>query len=258
MKIGAQLFSLRRYLKDEAGYRRVFAAVRDMGAEVVQLSAAGGNLAVNSGQIAAVSAEYGLPVCVTHSPVARIKDDLARLAEEHLQFGCRSIGIGMMPKEYRTGRADDVRRFADFLNVTSEKLRQYGMSVAYHNHGFEFKPTDGGRPYDILISETDTAVKFIPDTFWIKAAGCDISEYLAKLNGRVETVHFKDYGRIFGLPIFRAVGKGDIDFAAVTKECEAIGARYAVAELDVSPSPLKSMEFSLETMKRIRGKMADD
>lgn len=78
------------------------------------------------------------------------------------------------------------------------------------------------------------------------------------MNGRVETVHFKDYGKIFGLPIFRAVGKGDIDFAAVTKECEAIGARYAVAELDVSPSPLKSMAFSLETMKRIRGEMADD
>ena len=256
MKIGAQLFSLRKYLKDEAGYRRVFATVRDMGAEVVQLSAGGGNLAVTAAQIASLSDEYGLPVCVTHSPVARIKDDLPRLAEEHLQFGCRSIGIGMMPKEYRTGKAADIRRFVDLLNITADKLAPYGMTVAYHNHGFEFRETDDGKPYDILIAETSSAVKFIPDTFWIKAAGCDIAEYLGKLDGRVETVHFKDYGKIFGLPIFRAVGKGDIDFAAVTKQCEAIGAQYAVAELDISPAPLKSMSFSLATMLRIREGMS--
>lgn len=256
MKIGAQLFSLRKYLKDEAGYRRVFAAVRDMGAETVQLSAGGGNLAVTSAQIAAVSEEYGLPVCVTHSPVARIRDDLPRLAEEHLLFGCKSIGIGMMPKEYRTGKADDVRRFAEFLNATAEKLAPYGMTVAYHNHGFEFSDKGEGRPYDLLLAQTLPSVKFIPDTFWIKAAGCDIAEYLDKLDGRVDTVHFKDYRKTLGVPVFRAVGKGEIDFAAVMKKSEEIGARYAVAELDLSPFPLKSMAFSLSAMLRIREEIA--
>ena len=39
MLAGVQLFSLRKYLKDEAGYERVFSRVHEMGAEVVSSSA---------------------------------------------------------------------------------------------------------------------------------------------------------------------------------------------------------------------------
>ena len=41
MKYGVQLFSLRKYLKDEKGYEQVFKRVKETGAQVVQLS--GGN-----------------------------------------------------------------------------------------------------------------------------------------------------------------------------------------------------------------------
>ena len=38
MKYGIQLFSLRKYLKDEQGYDEVCARTKNMGAQVVQLS----------------------------------------------------------------------------------------------------------------------------------------------------------------------------------------------------------------------------
>ena len=38
MKYGIQLFSLRKYLKDEKGYEQVFKRTKETGAQVVQLS----------------------------------------------------------------------------------------------------------------------------------------------------------------------------------------------------------------------------
>jgi sugar phosphate isomerase/epimerase len=98
-----------------------------------------------------------------------------------------------------------------------------------------------------MIEHTDPRVEFIPDTYWIRFAGKDIEEYLEKLKGRVNTLHLKDYKN----KIFRAVGKGTLDFKSILETAEKCGVQNAVVELDFSPNPYKSVEFSMNTLKRI-------
>lgn len=121
------------------------------------------------------------------------------------------------------------------------------MTIAYHNHWFEFDEIDGKVIYDYMIEHTDSRVQFIPDMYWIRFTGNDIEKYLEKLAGRVNTLHLKDYKN----KIFRAVGKGALDFKSILESAEKCGVKNAVAELDFSPNPYKSVEFSMKTLKKI-------
>ena len=152
MKYGVQMFSLRGMLKDEEGYDKTFAAVKDMGAEVVQLSATGGG-SISPECVKRVSEKYDLPVCVTHDPWDRLTTDLAALVAEHKIFGCNNLGLGMMPKSFRTGNMADVVSFASKMNEIALKLKDEGMTLSYHNHWFEFDEIDGKKIYDVLIEE---------------------------------------------------------------------------------------------------------
>lgn len=249
MKYGVQLFSLRKYLKDEAGYERVFRAASEMGAETVQLS---GGSAIPPETIKTLSERYALPICVTHDPFDRLKEDLDGVVAEHRVYGCRNLGIGMMPKEFRTGKREDLDRFIDFLNETARRLAQFDMTISYHNHWFEFDEIEGKKIFDRLLDETDPRVGFIPDTYWFRFRGEDLLSYLPRMKDRVNTLHVKDYKKTLGLPLFRAVGKGEIDFRPILRAASESGVENVVAELDFSPDPLKSTEYSMQTLARLR------
>ena len=51
--------------------------------------------------------------------------------------------------------------------------------------------------------------------------------------------------------LFRSVGKGTLDFKSILETAEKCGVQNAVVELDFSPNPYKSVEFSMNTLKRI-------
>ena len=151
MLAGVQLFSLRKYLKGEAGYERVFSRVHEMGAEVVQLS---GGKPVPAEFIRGLTEKYSLPVCVTHDNFDRLQNDLAGLVKEHRTYGCDALGIGMMPGKFRTGKLADIAAFAGVLNSLAESLAGEGMTIAYHNHWFEFDEVEGHVIYDYLIENS--------------------------------------------------------------------------------------------------------
>ena len=249
MEYGVQLFSLRKYLKSAEGYRQILSKVKNMGAEVVQISCTLGS-DVDAKTLKSLSEQYSLPICVTHSPYMRITQDTEKLAEDHLTFGCKEIGLGMMPKEFRNNNFDRLDEFILAMNTASEKLKKYGITLAYHNHWFEFADVNGQTVFDKLIQ--NTALNFIPDTFWIKVGGYSPEEYLKKLDGRVNTLHLKDYKKALGVPVFRALGKGDLDFDKIINSAERIGVKYSVAELDFAPNPLKSTSESMKFLEKYK------
>ena len=117
MKYGIQLFSLRKYLKDEKGYEQVFKRTKETGAQVVQLS---GGKPVAPEYIRSLSDKYDLPVCITHDNFDRLENDLDALIAEHRIYGCNRMGVGMIPKKFRTGKLEDLDKFISFLNSTAQ------------------------------------------------------------------------------------------------------------------------------------------
>ena len=246
MKLGAQFYSIRDNTTTPEDLKKAFAAIKEIGYDVVQMSAI---CQIEPELLRSYSEEYGLPITCTHSPYDRIVNDTDRLIEEHKIYGCPTIGIGAMPNEMREdGR---VYEFIDSLREPIKKIQASGLDFAYHNHAFEFETVDGKLIYDILIDELPE-LNFIIDTYWFKYAGYDYLEYIRRLGpARVKNVHFKDMASEPQGDICPC-GEGVIDFTPVIRLCDELGIVNAMVEQDNAPDngdSLGQMKISYDNIK---------
>ena len=93
MKAGINLYSIRSLIQTEAELVSSLHKLRAAGYSYVQYSGA----EFDAERIARAGEESGMAVYLTHVPMERIIRDTEKLMEEHARFGCKNIGLGMMP-----------------------------------------------------------------------------------------------------------------------------------------------------------------
>ena len=145
--------------------------------------------------------------------------------------------------------------------------KRAGIQFAYHNHNFEFAPSDdaGGKlPYDILLESCDPAlVKMEMDLCWISAAGKDPLEYFRRYPGRFPMVHVKGLRKIPAsgaaapidsvLPDITDVGHEDaIDWKRIFAQSRAAGIQHYFVEHDQPTQPLESLKASHDYLKQLQ------
>lgn len=156
--------------------------------------------------------DLGMTSPNSHVDWSRMRDDPRPVIEAAAAVGNQWATIAWLPEEERRP-LDKWKGWAEVLNKAGAMAKAYGLRVAYHNHDFEFTPTDGGVPFDILLAETDPAlVDFELDFFWVRKAGRDIGEVLAQAPGRFTMAHIKDMSAGGDMV---DVGAGEIDFAGL-------------------------------------------
>ena len=230
MKLGAQFFTLRERNKTPEGLYNSFKTVKEIGYQVVQMSAI---CQIEAERLKSFSDEFELPITCTHSAFDRIVNDTEALIKEHVTYGCPVIGIGSMPNEYRNS-IEGARAFMEIVREPMKKIEAAGLRFAYHNHDFEFVNLGGVCSYDLLMEELPT-LNFILDTYWFKYAERSYLDYIKLMgNERLTNVHFKDMktepkGEIC------PCGVGTIDFAPVVKLCDDLKIPYALVEQDNAP-----------------------
>ena len=229
MILGAQLYSLRHKTQTEPDFEETFRRVAEMGYHAVQLSAIG---PIPAEKIAALSEKYSLPVTCTHSSFERIINDTDKLIEEHKTYGCSEIGLGCFPWKYYPHTREGVVSFLHAMQTPAKKIRDAGLTFAYHNHNFEFADIGGTTMFDLLIENSD--FNFIPDVYWLSYSDVDPSAMLRRLSGRVINVHLKDMTKDEKREIC-ACGNGQIDFDPIIRACEETGVKYALVEEDNAP-----------------------
>lgn len=227
MKLGAQLFSIRDKTQDADGLRKSFAKMKEIGYDIVQLSAIG---PIEAEVIKSFVDEYELPVSCTHQSFDNIVNNTAKTIREHLIYGCPVIGLGGMPTEYR-GSLEGARAFLKAVSEPMKQIEAAGLKFAYHNHAFELETLP---VYDLLIEEAPS-LNFILDTYWVKFAGYDYMKYIKTIGAeRMTNVHFKDMASEPKGAICPC-GVGVIDFKPVIELCDSLGIPYALVEQDNAP-----------------------
>ena len=159
------------------------------------------------------------------------------------------------------GGLDKIRALAEKLNKAGEKCHAAGLTFCYHNHAFEFQPTEGTTPFDVLVESLDPKLVGLElDVFWVSVAGHDPVETLKKLSGRVHLVHLKDKAQ--GTPVmykesvpasaFKEVGSGVIEWPAVLSAAKAAGVAHYFVEQDQTPGdPLESLRQSFTYVSKL-------
>lgn len=244
--LGAQLYTLRDFLKTPDDIRSTFARVRDMGYETVQCSGLG---PIEPAALQKIAADAGLRIVATHISFDRIRDEPQAVIDEHKLWNCPHVAIGGMPKEYRT--ADGFARFAVDASTAARPLIEAGLSFSYHNHSFELERIAGRTGLQILAEESDPEVfSFEIDTYWIQHGGGNPVSWLQRLAGRMHVVHLKDMAMQGSEQLFAEVGEGNLEWEPILAACRDANIEYYLIEQDrCQRDPFDSLKLSFDNLR---------
>lgn len=216
-RIGVQLYSVRYvFANDVPG---TLAGIKKIGYEAVEF-AGYATYANNAAGLRKLLDDNGLVACGTHMPgglTGVSADNFEKTVEFNKILGNNKLIVATVgnPKT-----ADDWKKTADTFSAAAEKLKAHDMRIGYHNHVVEFQPISGPGselPEDIFFGAASPDVFVQLDIGHCAHAGADPAAVLKKYNGRVLSVHIKDW-----MPATR----GDIvgDPAGIVKWPEVLAA----------------------------------
>ena len=274
--LGVQLYTVRDKLGPEA--RATLEAIAAIGYK--ELEVGRGDLPT----LAPLAKSLGLQAVSTHIEAPLVTGDwtawraaarqmpmnlppdkytLAQALDSAAEHGVKYAVVAYLMETERRGTAEFYEKLADSLSRAGELARGRGVTIGYHNHGFEFEPLpDGRRPLDVLVAGTDPKlVTFELDVFWVGITGANPVALLEQHKGRIALVHLKDKAaeaaratneRNVPPGAFREVGSGTLDFPAILKAARAAGVRHYFVEQDHTPGdPVASLRKSFEYLRRL-------
>lgn len=192
--IGLQLYTVRgAFTKDVPGTLK---KVAELGYRGVEFWGYNGtpNIFQNysAQQLRQILDENKLRCCGIHTTVGALKpENLERTVANNKTLGNRFLNVASAGKEMES--AEEIKKFAAFMNETSEKLKAEKMFVGYHAHGADFKKIGDQSAWELLFSQVNPAVNMQIDIGNTLEGGGDPIAMLKKFPGRVRTVHLKTY-----------------------------------------------------------------
>jgi sugar phosphate isomerase/epimerase len=143
------------------------------------------------------------------------------------------------------------------MNNAGKLLKENGITLQYHAHGYEFLPHGKGTLLDFMLENVKHAA-FQMDVFWMKQGGMDPTKILQQYPGRFLSLHLKD--RKKGTENSRdgkadvesnfVFGSGYLGIAAVIAEAKKQGIRYFFIE-DESSRVITQVPESIMYLKEL-------
>lgn len=230
MLIGAQTYTIRDFMQNEADFAASMKKIAEIGYTCVQLSAFG---PLSPVFMKAACDEASLQIVLTHTNPDRMLREPDAVIHDHEVMGCQYIGIGMMPERYRT--PETARQFAlDFLPV-ARRFKKAGKKMLYHHHNLEWERDDNGQTMlDIILDVMPEDVLGVTlDTYWVQAAGADVCDTITRLKNRLPCVHLKDMSVKGFEQRMAVVGEGNLPFIKILDLLKSQGTtEYLLVEQD--------------------------
>jgi sugar phosphate isomerase/epimerase len=211
-------------------------------------------------------ADYGLTTPSVHLDLNTMRTNLAPAMTELKALGTKYVAIPALNNPADRSTLDDFKKLADEFNVIGKKMSEYGLTLTYHNHGYEHWVKDGQTPIEILLKNTDPKyVAFELDIFWMTAAGANPIEFLKKYPTRYKMLHVKDameQVRFSGdgttsdqwialFPKMADPGTGVFDIKGIVEQGVKSGVTHFYLERDLTPQPMETLKNSFEYFKKM-------
>jgi len=254
--VGLQLYSIRDAMA--ADVRGSLKKVSDLGYKYMELAnyANGKFYGFSPSEFKKILADLGMEALSSHTQVeaAGITLDNAKaMADDHAALGVKYCVQPWINDEDRT--IEKYKTMIADWNEVGRIMKRVGIQFAYHNHNFEFLPTNGIIPYyDIFLKEMDAdLITMEIDLYWCTKAGQNPIEIFKKYPGRFKLWHFKDQAKP-AKPIYEVekeditpVGAGSIDFKKIYASRAISGLKNHFVEDDNQGNgqPFKGIETSI-------------
>lgn len=167
-----------------------------------------------------------------------LRDNPIAVVYKARYFGSRFATFYWIPHDGAKGFGlEDAKGAIEVMNKAGKLLKENGITLQYHPHGYEFLPHGNGTLLDYILENVEHAA-FQMDVFWVKQAGMDATKLLQKYPGRFLSLHLKDRKKgtknsTNGKASVEAnviLGTGDVGIASVVAEAKKQGIRYFFIE----------------------------
>lgn len=254
--VGLQLYSFRSILREDV--EKGLKTASEMGFRYVEGANSYG-LSIEAYK--ALLDQYGLETPVAGGSFDDLKTDegIAKLVSQANLLGAQYVNVAWIPHKAPFDEAD-ARNAISVFNAGGEKLAKAGITLLYHNHGYEFHPYGSGTLFDLIVQETNPQyVQFEMDILWTIFPGVEPVALLKKYPDRWKAIHLKDLkkgvtGNLSGGTSVEndvTLGTGQADYPAILKAAQEIGVKYYFIE-DESPRFLEQIPQSLRYLESIQ------
>jgi sugar phosphate isomerase/epimerase len=172
-------------------------------------------------------------------------------------FGATYVMCAWVPHDNNKWDLEETQHATDVFNTAGKLLKDNGLTLAYHAHGYEFRPYKDGTLFDYM-AENATDFTFEIDVFWVHHGGEDPLALMKKYPNKMTLMHLKDMqhgvkGNNTGhenVETNVVLGTGQVDIAGTVAEAKKLGLEYMFIE-DESSAVVEQVPLSLEFLKSL-------
>ena len=189
-KIGVQAYTYRNHMGQNPD--KILDLVRDLG---IQEMEGGGSKTLSNADFLKKCQDRGIAVVSTGCDYNELKDNPAAVVTRAKELGVKMVMCPWIPHQKGKFNLQDAKNAVDVFNKAGKLLKENGVTLCYHNHGFEFQPYMDGTLMDYLVQKTDPKyVSFEMDVLWtMHGGGADMPvKLLKKYPNRWKLMHVKD------------------------------------------------------------------
>lgn len=246
-QIAIQLYTVRDRTAQD--FPQTLRELARMGYHAVEFAGYGGVSVID---LRAALEECDLRAIGAHVPFADLQTRTDEALTEARALGAQYVAVPSVPETHR-GDVEDLRRLAGMLNNWGELCRAQGLSLAYHNHAYEFAPLESGNGrtmFDALVESTDPQLVGLElDIYWAAYAGVEPIGLLERYGARTSLVHIKD----MALDAERSdapVGEGTLPWDVILPAAARAGVLHYIVEQDNPGDSLEDARRSLRNLER--------
>ena len=245
--IAVQLYTVRAELRDPGRLGDVLGRLREIGYRAVEVAGLGPD-AIDRFGVELRRAD--LIACAAHVGLDRLTADLEAVAGECKDWGCEYVVVPSVPDADRS--REGFSRFATEAGGLAQRLKSYGLRLAYHNHAYELERFGVKTGLEVIFDSSPQTLQAELDTYWLQFGGVNPATWIRRLGGRVPLVHLKDMAVDRGNPVDAEVGEGNLDWMDILRACRDAGTEWLVVEQD-NPrrDPMESVAISYANLAKL-------
>jgi sugar phosphate isomerase/epimerase len=252
-EIGLQLYSLRDQFKTDVP--GTLKKINDWGITKIE---GGDTYGLPLEEFKQLLTENNLSPVSIGVPFEELKDNPQVTVEKAKSYGVKYVMCAWIPHDGDNFGIEETKGAVDVFNRAGKLLKEAGVTLAYHAHGYEFRPYKDGTLFDYMADHADN-FSFEMDVYWIQHGGADPMTLMNKYPEKFVLMHIKDMekgvkGNNTGhsdVETNVVAGTGQIDIAGLVKRGKELGIEYMFIE-DESSRAVEQVPQSLEYVKNLK------
>ncbi len=252
-EFGIQLYSLRnQFKKDVSGSLKT---ISDWGLTNLE---GGDTYGLSFNEFDALLNQYNLDVVSVGASYDDLRDHPEKALASAKQFGAKYVMCAWIPHNDNDFDINKVKEAVAVFNTTGKLLKDAGITLAYHAHGYEFRPYENGTLFDYM-AENANNFAFEMDVYWVQHGGADPMTLLNKYPDKFVLFHLKDMEKgVVGnntghedVETNVVLGTGQVDIEGIVKRGMELGVEYMFIE-DECSRVVEQVPQSLQFLNSIK------